>query len=326
MPQSPHENNPPKVFVSHASEDKDRFVVEFATALRENGVATWLDTWEMLPGDSLVDKIFHEGIKNSEVVIIILSQFSVQKPWVREEINASFIQRIHGRVRIIPVVIDECEIPEALRSTLYEKISNLTDYKDSLRRILLAIFEVSDRPALGSPPSFARLAIDKIPGLNATDTLLFRYACELTLEDGNPWVRSNAFEEKIKELDLTDSDALETVQILENRWLIKVSWSHGGSSPFLITTRGFEVYGKYYVENFELLLTNTLVAILNNNLTTKEEVAIYLNRAPMFAEYVLDILKDRKLIRTVSTLGGGYGNVVITEVTAEGRRAAAQTR
>ena len=28
----------PKVFVSHASEDKDRFVVEFVRRLRENGV------------------------------------------------------------------------------------------------------------------------------------------------------------------------------------------------------------------------------------------------------------------------------------------------
>ena len=33
----------PKVFVSHASEDKVRFVVGFAQRLRENGVDAWLD-------------------------------------------------------------------------------------------------------------------------------------------------------------------------------------------------------------------------------------------------------------------------------------------
>ncbi len=32
----------PKVFISHASEDKARFVTEFATKLRENGVDAWL--------------------------------------------------------------------------------------------------------------------------------------------------------------------------------------------------------------------------------------------------------------------------------------------
>ncbi|MHB9102858.1 MAG: toll/interleukin-1 receptor domain-containing protein [Sulfuricella sp.] len=44
----------PKVFVSHASEDKARFVVDFARRLRENGVEAWLDQWEMKPGDSQV--------------------------------------------------------------------------------------------------------------------------------------------------------------------------------------------------------------------------------------------------------------------------------
>jgi hypothetical protein len=36
----------PKVFISHASEDKDRFVTLFARRLRENGVDAWLDQWE----------------------------------------------------------------------------------------------------------------------------------------------------------------------------------------------------------------------------------------------------------------------------------------
>lgn len=63
----------PKVFVSHASEDKERFVVEFARRLRENGVDAWLDQWEMKPGDSLVDKIFEEGLKEARAVIVVLS-------------------------------------------------------------------------------------------------------------------------------------------------------------------------------------------------------------------------------------------------------------
>ena len=73
----------PKVFVSHASEDKDRFVVDFARRLRKDGVDAWLDQWEMKPGDSLVDKIFEEGLKEARAVIVVLSKVSVQKPWVR---------------------------------------------------------------------------------------------------------------------------------------------------------------------------------------------------------------------------------------------------
>lgn len=38
----------------------------------------------MLPGDSLVDKIFEEGLKEAQAVIVVLSRISVEKPWVRE--------------------------------------------------------------------------------------------------------------------------------------------------------------------------------------------------------------------------------------------------
>ena len=79
----------PNVFVSHASEDKDRFVIEFATKLRESGIEAWLDQWEILLGDSLVDKIFEKGIRDAQIVVIVLSRNSIKKPWVKGELEAS---------------------------------------------------------------------------------------------------------------------------------------------------------------------------------------------------------------------------------------------
>ena len=98
-----------KVFISHASEDKERFVMQFAKRLRSQGIDAWVDIWEMLPGDSLVDKIFEEGIKNARAMIVVLSRFSVEKPWVREELNAGFLKKVSGRCKVIPVVIDDCD-------------------------------------------------------------------------------------------------------------------------------------------------------------------------------------------------------------------------
>ena len=88
---------PPKVFISHAPEDKDRFVIDFASRLREQGIDAWLDRWEMLPGDSLVDKLFEEGIHSATAIVIVLSTNSVDKPWVREEINAAFVGIVNIR-------------------------------------------------------------------------------------------------------------------------------------------------------------------------------------------------------------------------------------
>jgi len=44
---------PKKAFISHASEDKQRFVEAFAKRLREKGVDAWYDEWEIHPGDNL---------------------------------------------------------------------------------------------------------------------------------------------------------------------------------------------------------------------------------------------------------------------------------
>lgn len=72
----------PKVFISHASEDKDRFVLAFAERLRMNGVDAWVDKWEIKVGDSLIDKIFNEGLSGCAAVVVVLSSYSVDKPWV----------------------------------------------------------------------------------------------------------------------------------------------------------------------------------------------------------------------------------------------------
>jgi hypothetical protein len=123
----------PKVFLSHASEDKERFVIPFATTLREKGIDVWLDKWEILPGDSLVDKLFEEGLKEADAVLIVISAASVTKPWVRQELNTAIVNRITRQTKVIPVVLDNSEVPESLRSLVWESISDLNGYPHDRR-------------------------------------------------------------------------------------------------------------------------------------------------------------------------------------------------
>ena len=144
----------PKAFISHASEDKKRFVINFSKSLVEKGVDVWLDKWEMKVGDSLVDKIFDEGIKNANVFVIILSKNSIDKSWVKEELNTGFINRIQKKCKIIPVIIDECEVPECLKSILWIKIKNLENFKIELDEIVNSIFNFTEKPKLGNSPEY----------------------------------------------------------------------------------------------------------------------------------------------------------------------------
>ncbi len=145
-----------KVFVSHAGEDKERFVLDFAKRLRDQGIDAWIDAWEMLPGDILVDKIFNELIMNASSMIFVISKKSINKQWVREELNAGFLRRLRGSCKLIPVVIDECEIPEALLSTVWQRIPDLDNYSEEFQRILDSIYGRTQKPPLGPPAAQLR--------------------------------------------------------------------------------------------------------------------------------------------------------------------------
>jgi hypothetical protein len=76
---------PARVFLSYASSDKPsaRFI---ADALRQSGVSTWFDEWEIRVGDSFVQRIA-AAAKSSDYILLLLSPVAVDSEWVQTEIN-----------------------------------------------------------------------------------------------------------------------------------------------------------------------------------------------------------------------------------------------
>ena len=72
--------------------------------------------WEIVPGDGPVDKLFEEGFKEADAVLIVISAVSATESWVRQEFNIAIVNRIMRQTRVILVVFDNSEAPEALRS------------------------------------------------------------------------------------------------------------------------------------------------------------------------------------------------------------------
>ncbi|HEX7961135.1 MAG TPA: toll/interleukin-1 receptor domain-containing protein, partial [Terriglobales bacterium] len=254
----------PKVFISHASEDKERFVLAFAERLRASGVDAWLDRWEMLPGDSLVDKIFEEGLRHAAAVVVVLSRHSVVKPWVREELNAAFVKRVNAGSKLIPVVLDDCEVPEALASTVWERISDLSAYDESFNRILAAVTGARDKPKLGALPGYITSPVHDIGGLARIDNLVLRAACELAMNHGHEHIdgveiRNSAGLSEVPEQELADS-----LDVLEQDRIVAVSRHLGPGLPhFRITTYGFQQYARAYVENYDNLVKDVALSVVN---------------------------------------------------------------
>ena len=153
----------PRVFVSFAGEDWNRFVCSFGEALRGKGIDAWIADWEIKPGDSLVRRIFDEGLTRADAVVVVLSHWSVDKPWVKEELALAKIRQVEERVRLIPIRIDDCEVPASLRATKWVSIKELGDFEPQLNEVVLALFGQHEKPALGQPPRYIRPAIYAFP-------------------------------------------------------------------------------------------------------------------------------------------------------------------
>ena len=98
----------PSAFLCHSSKDKD-FVRALAGRLAASGVSVWIDEAELDIGDSLLE-IIAEGIKESDFVVAVISKNSVMSNWVRKELLLAMTREVRGRrVRVLPVVIDECK-------------------------------------------------------------------------------------------------------------------------------------------------------------------------------------------------------------------------
>lgn len=307
-------NDNPKVFVSHASEDKERFVVEFAAKLRAKGVDAWLDKWEILPGDSLVDKIFEEGLKNARAVIVVLSKNSVVKPWVREELNSAVIKRINGVSKLIPVVIEDCEVPEALRSIVWERIDDLNDYDAELERIVMSIYNRYDKPIVGAPPAFVRNSVTNfLSGVTSVDNLVFKAFCDSILASDFPRIGRQQIFKIAESLELSKEELSDTLSVLSSHNYIKGEWTMDGTVwDLTITMRGFDLYAEANIKDYDELVTSMLFQIVNHNTRENRALAKAVNQPLMVVNFILWGLEKKGLIRAIwSNMGGEVTGVSV---------------
>lgn len=294
----------PKVFICHAGEDKDRFVIEFAKKLREHGIDAWLDKWEILPGDSLIDKIFEEGLKNADSIIIVLSENSIKKPWVQEELNASMVKRISKGTKIIPVVIDNCEIPESLKSTLWERITDLSCYKENMDRIVAAIFGQREKPPIGKSPVYTTFDVVNISGLTKGDNLVLMMSCESEMKDYNYIVDPKKIFIKDGEFIIPEIELKESLEILDQNGYIEFHRTLGNDlDSYSIRLYGFEEYARAYIPEYQDIIKEVIILILNQNMRENFQISESLKKPLCLVDHIFKLLESNDHIKLSNELG-----------------------
>jgi hypothetical protein len=91
-----------RIFLSHASEDKDEIARPLTLALEQYGHSVWFDEFELLPGDSLRKQIA-DGIAKSKCAIVVLSKSFLRKAWTERELAGITAMQTTRRTPIIPI-------------------------------------------------------------------------------------------------------------------------------------------------------------------------------------------------------------------------------
>jgi len=107
-----------KIFISHSLADQV-FSRILAEDLKKNGHQPWLDEWNIKVGDCILTEI-ESGISDSDYIVIVLSKNSVNSGWVDREWKTKYWHEINKQKKyLLPVLIENCEIPELLKTKKY---------------------------------------------------------------------------------------------------------------------------------------------------------------------------------------------------------------
>lgn len=318
-------NTHPKAFVSYSHADRD-IATRVAEKLRSGGIEVWFDKWEILPGDSLIRKIFEEGLSGADAFIVLLSRNSVESRWVQQELDVAFISKIEGVTRVIPVLVDDVQVPDHLRTLRWVDMSR--DFDEAIRELQRAIFQVYERPPIGQPPDFVQRGLASIGGLSPIATALGLFLVS-TGEPDRGREESFSAARLSEEMGLSPEETDDAVDELESLGLVKTlnylgtfPFSHGDVTPTYALFLHFQGEGFDY--NPEEDIKSVASAIVAQKQIDGNGLVEHTELSPLRINRAVGYLKDYGLIRVIQALGTAPYDFDIVEATGATRRFVAE--
>lgn len=327
----------PQVFICHSSEDKERFVEDFAIALRQNGIDAWYDDWELKLGDSLTNRILgdlgEEGaISESDYFLVVVSKHSIESEWVQEELGRGLVDKVGGETQILPLIIDlkSHEVPSVLDNIYWHRVEDVDEPDEALEEVLAAIFNKSLKPALGEPPDYDQMSkrdvsasTNRTPQFNDLQKELMEQLYDGYMESCSAYYAMEPNGEELQD------EVHRELKDLEVRGLIEYEAAFSGTGSARLTPRGRRVWEEFIHEepprfnSLQKEVLNQLYDGYMDSSTTYYGIESDVGETADDVRRELKDLADRNLIEYKGVMGGGVG---IARLTSYGRRTWEQMR
>jgi hypothetical protein len=175
------------IFISYSHKDKD-FVDKLGLKLVAKRIKVFIDRWEMKLGDSITNKI-QDAITDASFLMVILSKNSIASDWCKREITTGLMLELDKRrIVVLPVLIEDCEIPLFLRDKFYADFR--TSFDDGLSTILESLSTMNNDESgrisdLNLPKTLSDYAVNW--GIRGNNFELNIDVVEYSTEEENPF-------------------------------------------------------------------------------------------------------------------------------------------
>jgi hypothetical protein len=255
-----------------------------------------------------VQRLFDEGLARADAVIVVVSAYSAAKPWVREELDSATVQRIERGTRLVPVRLDDVEMPPPLRHLRWVN-TDRTDagVRRTAQEIADVLHEHDPRPLVGPPPTYITSAAS-IPGLTRADAVLLtetlREALELGFLRPLDW---NVIGTRVELAGLTGNALMEALHALAEADYVEVRINGGVHvSGYELTRTGYAVGITAILPDVEDMHQRVIALLVNDppsGLHIIQELAERSDTPRLVVDQLLQNLADRDLVVVSRALG-----------------------
>lgn len=157
------------VFVSYSNSDRER-VLPIVQLLGKQGWTVWWD--RKIPPGKVFDRVIEEAIAATKCVLVVWSRASIESDWVKNEASEGVRRGI-----MIPVLIDNVQIPFEFRRIQAAKLTSLSPDSSGAQELLSSISNLIQRPAPETP------ATPAVPSPNSYNNRGYLQKYQLTIEN-----------------------------------------------------------------------------------------------------------------------------------------------
>jgi hypothetical protein len=193
----------PRAFLSYAGPDRP-VAQTIAEALQAKGVDTWWAGWSLEAGHSLRQEI-DKGLDACTHFIVLLTPQSIERPWVKEEMDAGLVLHVEGKCRFIALrhELPASDLPPLLRGKVSPSLDE--DFEGAIAQTINDIHGITKKPPLGAPPRSAGFNTQYSGAANAVAKLFVQQSKDAVFGDPSIPIDAIASATHLTEDDVKDA-------------------------------------------------------------------------------------------------------------------------